>query len=483
MDSTKVLRVGLVTPVQTLDPADAQDVVVSLVVRQIFEAPYSLANDQRAAEGCLFAGPLEAEASQGRGVLSAAVRPGIRFSDGTELVADHVADALSKAEALREHASVESIGDRVRFTLKRPNGRFELFLTQVFCVIGREANGGSSRSGANGGLLGTGPYCLADEAAPGVVRLVRNPYYRKSVGFEEIHFTVYPPTAGGGNGRLLRAIEAGEVDYTNAVTRKDVERLSGVKKRIHPGSSTANLYFNTERLPDPRVRKAMALAIDRKELASACYSNVVAFTATSLLPRALGGYYDDGLSRNLQKAVELLAQPGVQRPEKLRLHLIWGPRLYLPDPRCTAEKIARQLARLGIELELVTPATNAEYYERFAEGDYDLGLSGWIADTPDPADFLEACLSSHTIAEPGRVLANSGNEARWRNDAVDRALTHYREDPSEKWMTEILDLVRDQVPLFPLMYGPTIFVHSWALKIGKPSAFNIPNLGDFEPTG
>ncbi len=474
MDSEKILRVGLVTPVQTLDPAAAQDVVVALVVRQIFEAPYALASDNHSAEACLFTGHLEAHPRRGRDVLSAAVRPGIRFSDGTELVADHVAEALSKAEALREHAIVESADGRIQFTLEQPNGRFELVLAQNFCVIGR-------RVGTNGELLGTGPYRLADERAPGVVRLVKNPCYRESVGFDEIHFTVYPPTAAGGNSRLLRAIEAGEVDFTNAVTRKDVERLSGVKKMIRPGSATAILYFNTERLPDPRVRKAMALAVDREEIASAFYSNVVAFTATSLLPRVLGGYYDDGLSHDLQAAVKLLARPGVRRPERLRLQVIWGPRLYLPQPLKAAEIIAQQLARLGIELEFVVSETSTEYYERFAEGDYDLGLSGWIADTPDPADFLEASLSSHTIAEPGRVLVNSGNEARWRNDAVDRALAHYRQDASEKWKTKILDLVRDQVPLLPLMYGPTIFVHSWDLKIGKQSAFGIPNLGNFEP--
>ena len=74
----KVLRVGLESPVHTLDPRKAQDLVSALVVRQIFETPFALAADADLVESGILRAPLE---SEGPLVCSAPVRPGISFSD------------------------------------------------------------------------------------------------------------------------------------------------------------------------------------------------------------------------------------------------------------------------------------------------------------------------------------------------------------------------------------------------------------------
>lgn len=462
-----VLRVGLESPVHTLDPGKAQDLVSALVARQIFETPLVLDAGTGSVSSRILELPLR---SEGPLVYSAAVRRGIRFSDGTPLDAAQIAAALSRVEHLKEQAAVESDGDRVRMRLRRPNSRFDLTLTQTFCSIARQKAGG---------LVGTGPYQVARQARS-ALHLVRNPCFEGPVGFEEILFTVYPPGPNGDNEALVRGIESGEVDFTNAVSRNEAERLRGVRTWIEPGNSTAVLYFNTERLPDPSVRRALALAVNRQEIAGAFYSNALAFTATSLLPRVMGAV-PDGLTYDLQKALMLLAHPGVERPGTLRLLLVWSSRPYLPQPRAAAEWIARYLARLGIETEIVAPATSLEYFRTVAAGDYDLVLAGWIADTPDPADFLEANLSSQTIPAPGKEPVNSTNSSRFRLEAMDRALVRYRESPSLACKTEILAIVAEEIPLLPLMYGPTIFVHSRRVANFKPCGFGIPNLADLKP--
>lgn len=462
-----VLRVGLESPVHTLDPGKAQDLVSALVVRQVFETPFLLDANSSSVTSRILEMPLR---SEGPLVYSAAVRPGIRFSDGTRLDAGLLAAALSRVEPLKEQAAVESDGDRVRMSLRRPNSRFDLTLTQTFCAITRQKVGG---------LLGTGPYRVARQTR-NALHLVRNPCFEGPVGFGEILFTVYPPGPNGDNEALVRAIEAGEVDFTNAISRNEAEGLRGVRTWIEPGNSTAILYFNIERLTDREVRRALALAINRQEVAGAFYSNALAFTASSLLPRVMGAVPDD-LTYDLQKALMLLGRPGVERPARLRLLLIWSSRPYLPQPRAAAEWIARYLGRLGIETEIVAPASSSEYFRAEAAGDYDMVLSGWIADTPDPADFLEANLSSQMIPAPGKDPVNSTNSARFRHEATDRALARYRESPSLACKTEILGLVAEEVPLLPLMYGPTIFVHSRRVANFKPRGFGIPNLAELRP--
>ena len=94
----------------------------------------------------------------------------------------------------------------------------------------------------------------------------------------------------------------------------------------------------------------------------------------------------------------------------------------------------------------------------------------------DPVDFFEASLSSSLIPGPGETVANTANEARWRDQGIDDALANYRADDSAAAKAEILRKLRDEIPLLPLMYGPTIIVHSWAVEGFKPPAFGAPNL-------
>ena len=454
-----------------MDPRLAQEAVSAQVTRQIFETPYELCEDVRKVRECLFQDLLRAESSGTRPVYSAAVRDGIHFSDGTPLTAAHVAQALSESEDLKQQAQVSLQGDRLHFTLLRPNCRFETTLTQTYCSVGLEKEGK---------FLGTGPYQAQPSARPDAVHLVRNPYYRGEVGFDEILFKVYPPAPDGGHGPLLAAIDNGEVDFTNAVTRKDAELIKKARTRIEPGTSTAILYFNTERLTDPTLRRALALAIDRQDIAGLFYRNPLTFAANSLLPRVMGGR-DDGLAHDMQGALVMLAHAGTQKPERMRLLLTWAPRPYLPNPRAAGERIARFFERLGIRVDLIQPADSREYYQRVEKGDYEMELSGWVADTPDPAEFLEANLSSERIPGPGRAPVAATNESRWRNAAADDAIACYRSDPSEVCKNRILDLVSQEVPLFPLMYGPSIIVHSRRIASFKPPVFGWPSLANLKP--
>jgi MarR-like DNA-binding transcriptional regulator SgrR of sgrS sRNA len=57
-------------------------------------------------------------------VYSAGVKPGIRFTDGTEVTAHHIATSLEKTASFASQASAIAQKDRVFFTLKRPNVHF-----------------------------------------------------------------------------------------------------------------------------------------------------------------------------------------------------------------------------------------------------------------------------------------------------------------------------------------------------------------------
>jgi ABC-type transport system substrate-binding protein len=470
MPGTKMLRVGVLTPVHTLNPREVWDFVGQMAVTQVYEPPFAQPAAGKVPEPVLFQERLRQDAAN---EFSAAVRSDVRFSDGTPLAARHVADSLSRVAMLREqHVEVGARGERVTFRLERPSARLDVVLAQSYCGVTLESRGV---------LLGTGPYMVAPGATPDRTRLVRNPHARRPAKIDEVEIQLYPPDAQGRPEALLAALETGEVDFSNVLSREDIMRLKNVRRLTEPGSSTALLYMNTERpgLDDPRVRRAIALSIDRLEIAKLFYATAMAFAATNLLPPMLGRG-NDGLAFDPVKARNLLAAPDVRKPERLSLLLIFGPRPYLPNPRKVGELIAAQIDKLGIAAEVVPTATPQEYRARVQSGDYDLALAGWVADTLDPVDFLEATLSSESIPAPDRKTVVGANLSRWRSRETDGTLASLRQEPRDDVRATLLKRIADEVPLFPLMYGPTIYAHSLKVKNFKPAPLGIPAFWELE---
>ena len=280
----EVFRVGFVNRWERRDPRTGLNYASFLVQWHIYEPPYRI-SVSRKIEPVLLDYPLQKEDDQQGLLYSARVRKGARFSDGTELTADHVAASLEKTAAFRIHASASARGERVYFRLKRPNARFDLLLARFDHGIVLERGGE---------FLGTGPYMLGEGAQPERLRLVRNPHYIPAARVREIECHIYPLDADGRRTKLLEAVNRGEIDFTDELARDELNRVEKMRKCIQLGFCTAVLFFNTERplFQDSRVRLAFASAIDRKALAAHSYSNALAFAATGLVPPVLGSAPD-----------------------------------------------------------------------------------------------------------------------------------------------------------------------------------------------
>lgn len=463
----RILRVGILSAMTRIDPRDAVDQVSGMVLDQIFEAPYAL------EPGSTTVRPRLLEPLQPRGPLqyAASVRRGVHFSDGTPLTADIVARSLRGTKALANKATVEAKGDQVWFTLTVPNPRFDLFLTNGSCAIVHER-------GAE--LAGTGPFMFDGRAdlrllqTAKSIRVVRNPHHGNGDGIDEVEFVVCPAEADGSPLAMAEALRGGAIDVTNALSMRDVtvHQIPGVTPALQPGNSTGILFFNTERpmLADRNVRRGLALALDVNEIASASFDrNPLAFVAPTLLPPMMGrsaGFPEkDG-----EQARRLIA--GSPLPlARLTLLVPWAPRPYLPKPLPVATLIRKQLGEVGITVELRQPKTSEEFLNDLVRGNYDLALGGWIADTPDPADYYEALLWSKMTEGDNR-----SNDSRWKNADADAALMRFREAPTEENRRELDRLVREEAPLVPLIYGQSVIVHSRKIRNVSVSATGVLSL-------
>lgn len=467
--SNRRLRVGILTQVAGLEPWDVTDLVSKLATEQIFETPLRLPSGEGEPEPLLFAGPLERETSGSGDVYRARIKPGVQFSDGTGLEAEHVVASLRHVELIRSQAQLAARGDEITFHLDRPNPRFPIHLTISHCGIGLQRG----RE-----VLGTGPFRRVAGSSLENLELEPNPYYRGHVPLPGIDFVLLPLDGCGRPRDLVRAMASGEVDFTNMLSRTDVADIQGCKKKFQPSISTSMLFLNTEcpELSDVRTRRAIAHAVDRHALTAISYSNVIAFTAATPLPPRFGLTaerlpYDPDESRRLLEA----ANGPPDGP--LRLLQVWVPRPYLPHPGPVAQGLRDQLAEVDIAVEVEVPSSADEFFGRQKSGDYDLLLGGWIADLADPAEYLTAVLHSKRVPREDVRGAAQGNLARIADDALDDALETYQVEDSPAARDRILDLAADQAPLVPIMYGATALVHSWHLRNLEISPYGVPNFG------
>jgi len=169
------------------------------------------------------------------------------------------------------------------------------------------------------------------------------------------------------------------------------------------GLSTAYLAFNyhIKELQDPRVREAIFHAIDREALREAFYGDYARVASTFLHPSMWGRPDLEDWTYDPELSKQLLAEAGF--PDGLRkvhnedtgevgpLKLYYVPitRPYYPSPKEIGEAMAADLAKVGIEIELVLEGDWVAYRGAQREGRlYGLYMLGWVGDNGDPDNFL-----------------------------------------------------------------------------------------------
>ena len=267
-------------------------------------------------------------------------------------------------------------------------------------------------------------------------------------------------------GTALRLYLSGEVDAilllpADAVGDLRRGKVAGLQQS--PSLSTAYLRVRVVPRPDdrpeitaalshPRLRRALARAVDRSELADHLLHGS-AVPATTFVPAALSQYLP------YHAPVDVLAGDAAAAAADLaaaRSDLGTLPELELVAPSQPAERLsAAELVadqwrrRLGLSVRLtILPQTELRSREKSI--DYDLALAIWLGDFLDPTTFLDCFridggANRTGFADPeydrllDRAAATVGNE-RWRLlEAAERRLMEF-------------------APLIPLWHGACSFL-------------------------
>ncbi|MFZ5475799.1 MAG: ABC transporter substrate-binding protein [Myxococcota bacterium] len=419
----------------------------------------------------------------GNRVLRFEVREGVRWSDGEPFTADDVVftfELMRKSPAL-DPAGVWKYLDRV---VAPDDHTVVFYFGEVFVpgfddlaqlpLVPRHVwqDVEDPLAFANPDPVGTGPFTEVRLWTPQVFELGKNPNYWQPLGVEAIRMPAF-----AGNDAANLALVAGEVDWAGNFVPAAERTFEAVDPEHRdfwspPVEATVFLYANTTKAPfdDPRVRKALSMAIDRDLLVQvAMYDYTHPADATGLSDAA-ARWKDPGIGRawtvhDPGAAADLLREAGVDEVSVELLAVAgWS------DWIRAANVIARDLEAVGLDVDVRTPDFNG-WFDSVQRGTYDLAI-GWSTQGPTPYAFFRDVMGSETVKPVGEP--SPGNWHRWGSPAADVALARMERtsDPDElaDLATELQRLFLEEAPAIPLFPAPAWGAANHARFEGFPSA-------------
>jgi len=302
------------------------------------------------------------------------LRRGVKFHDGSAASPAAIAQILG---ALHSNWNVRASADSVSIESETPMPSLlaELALPRNL-LLQRNNNKNDNRI-----PIGTGPFLVADWQPGKLLKLAANEESwagRPFVDAVEIEF-----------GKSLRdqAI-ALELDKTDVI--ESAPQAANASQRHGASSSSLSLpvellalvFSPNSKAQDPRLREALALAIDRKPIQSVLLKGA-GEPAASILPNWMTGYTAVfSAQANPQRARTVLADS--RQPA---LNLSYDPRD--PQAQLIAERIALNAREVGITVQVSL------------SGAEDIRLMRAVLPSPDPATSLDEAARQLGLPQPG----------------------------------------------------------------------------------
>lgn len=232
-------------------------------------------------------------------------------------------------------------------------------------------------------------------------------------------------------------------------------------------------------LSDKSVRQALAYALDKKEINRVANFEGGTVIDSPILPNYLGFNKDvKKYSNDPKGANTLLSQAGwadqnndgikEKGDAKMAFNL-----LTLDDPQFirTANKIAEQLAKIGVKINIIKADNTSLEKDYISSRNYDILLVGEnLGSDPDPYSFWHSSQANY----PGLNLAN------YTNGEIDKLLEEARQSSDTnvriKDYTKFQDIIADDVPAI-FLYQP-VYIYKIYNKVKGVDLAGITNSWD-----
>ncbi len=495
---TPTLHVALPGQPNTLNPLLGPQFYENYVYEAIFSGLTVIDNRGNVIPDLAIAVPTIANGGVSRDgrTLIYRLRPNLKWQDGVPLTADDVAftfglmrDPKTGFPTTSEYENVESVSARdprtVVVRLKRPDADIvaEIFVNgQNGSIVPRHVLQGVAdihRTAFNERPVGSGPYAVDAWHRGSDIELRANPTYfggKPAIERLDVAFVTDSNT-------LAIKLKTGDTDFSPNVSPASVPFVrssSGIHIETAPSFDIVMLEnrIDAPAIDDARVRRALALAIDRGAIARKSYLGFAVPAAELVPPWSPYATYRTAPAADLTEAGRLLDAAGWRRGrdgERIRngelmtlsLTTVAGERALLS----AATLLQADWRALGIDVTIRPIQINQLYAPApdgmLASGRYQFAVAALgFATTPDRSNILW----SQSIPPYGL------NEARYRNASVDAAIETARTSLDPAVRRRAFKLIADRViadaPYAPILWRTTVFAISNRLMGVKPEPVN-----------
>ncbi|MBM3184046.1 MAG: peptide ABC transporter substrate-binding protein [Chlamydiae bacterium] len=302
----------------------------------------------------------------------------------------------------------------------------------------------------------SGPFRILKSSFNQEILLEKNPHFwnRSFPSFERIRIQVVPD-----ENTAIEMFERGEIDWIGAPYSPippDSLALLQNHLRYLPMAASTFIACNTKEFPfqNLNLRKALSLSLDRKSIVKGITyeTGIPAFRPIppSLWKQSLTPLFEVGRE---EKAKEFF-EKALDELKITREHFNTITLYYKSGQ--VEKKIAQALQRawektLGISLK-IEQLDPAIHLQKLHAHDFQLAVSSWIAQIPDPANLLERF----------RLRTHSKNYSGWENEQYASLIekTGDLEDPiqRESLLIQAEEILAKELPLIPLYHwtSPTL---------------------------
>ncbi len=348
--------------------------------------------------------------------------------------------------------------------------------------------------------LGTGPFIYNAASDSNRIVLTANPnYFRVDSAGNQLPYidsllVSFIPTKAD----EFKAFVGGKIDYIVSVPSTQVDKM--VEEQIAdfqhrppkyllarmPEMSTQYYAFNLAKAPfnDIRVRKAFSLAIDRNKIVSEVLQGE-AFAPglhgvtppTFMYASNPEDNYDisniKGDSLNVDLAKKLLSEAGFPDGKKfptISLELNSGGGINTSVALEVQKEIETNLnVHINFNIASFSQKLEDARYMR-----YDMIRSGWIADYPNPVDFLQLFLAANVPDSVGQP--SYYNITRYKNPEydklIDMGLTAPTMKETYKYFQQAEQLAISDAPIIVLWYDQNYSLTRWPIMALYPNSMN-----------
>jgi peptide/nickel transport system substrate-binding protein len=427
------------------------------------------------------------------------LRPGVKFTDGSDLTANDVIYSYCRAPRVENSPSSLALNVRAITGMKAPDPLTLIIETDkphpllpnelsTVAILSAKANGAGDvvfgrqecknvgtypkTEDFNSGkaAIGSGPFKLVRFTKGDRIILERNDnYWGEKPQWQRV---IFRPISSAGP--RVAALLSGDVDLIENVPIQDLPRVkSNPGFKVVEGLSNRIIYLHFDYIDDnppgvsdaggknpfrdKRVREAISKAIDRDAIVARIMGGV-AMPASELLPPVMFGANKEAVAAkpNVEQAKKLLAEAGY--PNGFTLTLATPNDRYVNDGQI-AQAVAQMLTRVGLKVSL-DAMTQSTFFAKRNRREFGFWLAGWGSDTGEMSSPLKSLVATPN-KDKGMGPTNPGGYSNPQMDAVlEKALATVDDPKRAALLAEASRIVMDDYGAIPLHFEMT----TWAFR-------------------